>query len=107
MRPCSTRSNRAGSPSPWLVTTSRPVPCHPDVQLNQPPAEAMADALTSWAGEWSRDYVVVDTHGGGPPSGDGAIAAAGVVVVPVPPRTKDLNATEGMVHEIGSGASVI
>lgn len=76
------------------------VPCHPDFQLNQPAPEAMADALTSWAGEWDRDFVVVDTHGGGSPSGDGAIAAAGVVVVPVPLRTKDLNATEGMVREM-------
>lgn len=76
------------------------VPCHPDFQLNQPAPDAMADALTSWAGEWDRDFVVVDTHGGGSPSGDGAIAAAGVVVVPVPLRTKDLNATEGMVREM-------
>lgn len=76
------------------------VPCHPDFQLNQPPPDRMADALTSWAGEWDRDFVVVDTHGGGSPSGDGAIAAAGVVVVPVPLRTKDLNATEGMVREM-------
>ncbi len=76
------------------------VPCHPDFQLNQPDPEAMADALTTWTGEWDRDFVVVDTHGGGSPSGDGAIAAAGVVVVPVPLRTKDLNATEGMVKEM-------
>lgn len=76
------------------------VPCHPDFQLNQPAPDAMADALTLWAGEWERDFVVVDTHGGGSPSGDGAIAAAGVVIVPVPLRTKDLNATEGMVREM-------
>jgi chromosome partitioning protein len=76
------------------------VPCHPDFQLNQPTPEAMADILTRWAGEWGRDFVVVDTHGGGSPSGDGAIAAASVVVVPTPLKTKDLNATEGMVREM-------
>lgn len=76
------------------------VPCHPDFQLNQPGSEDMADALSRWAGEWSRDFVVIDTHGGGSPSGDGAIAAASIVVVPTPLKTKDLNATEGMVREM-------
>lgn len=76
------------------------VPCHPDFQLNQPVPEAMADVLATWAGEWNRDFVVVDTHGGGSASGDGAIAAASVVVVPAPLKTKDLNATEGMVNEM-------
>ncbi|WP_420116559.1 ParA family protein [Micromonospora sp.] len=76
------------------------VPCHPDFQLNQPPAEEMADTLTRWAQEWGTEYVVVDTHGGGSPSGDGALAAAAAVVVPTPLKTKDLNATEGMVREM-------
>jgi len=76
------------------------VPCHPDFQLNQPDADTMANILDTWAGEWGRDFVVVDTHGGGSPSGDGAIAAASSVVVPVPLRTKDLNATESMVREM-------
>lgn len=76
------------------------IPCHPDFQLNQPEADVMADLLTRWAGEWDTDFVVVDTHGGGSPSGDGAIAAASKVVVPVPLRTKDLNATESMVKEM-------
>ena len=76
------------------------VPCHPDFQLNQPPPDVMADTLIQWAGEWGRDFVVVDTHGGGSQSGDGAIAAASMVIVPVPLKTKDLNATEGMVREM-------
>lgn len=76
------------------------VPCHPDFHLNQPASEAMADILGQWAGDWDRDFVVVDTHGGGSLSGDGAIAAASIVVVPVPLKTKDLNATEGMVREM-------
>ena len=76
------------------------VPCHPDFQLNQPAPEDMADALARWAKEWDRDFVVVDTHGGGSPSGDGALAAASVIVVPTPLKTKDLNATEGMVREM-------
>lgn len=76
------------------------VPCHPDFQLNQPDADSMATILEAWAEDWGRDFVVVDTHGGGSPSGDGAIAAASHVVVPVPLRTKDLNATESMVREM-------
>ncbi len=76
------------------------VPCHPDFQLNQPAPEDMADALTRWAQEWDRDFVVIDTHGGGSPSGDGALAAASIIVVPTPLKTKDLNATEGMVREM-------
>jgi len=76
------------------------VPCHPDFQLNQPDPYTMADVLTHWADTWERNYVVIDTHGGGSPSGDGAIAAAGLVVVPTPLKTKDLNATEGMVREM-------
>ncbi len=43
---------------------------------------------------------MVDTHGGGSPSGDGAIAAADMVIVPTPLKTKDLSATEGMVAEM-------
>ena len=76
------------------------VPCHPDFQLNQPEPDIMADTLTTWAQTWDHDYVVVDTHGGGSPSGDGAIAAASLVIVPTPLKTKDLNATEGMVNEM-------
>jgi len=76
------------------------IPCHPDFQLNQPPPDVMADRLTEWATAWNRDYVVVDTHGGGSPSGDGAIAAADMVIVPTPLKTKDLSATEGMVAEM-------
>jgi chromosome partitioning protein len=76
------------------------IPCHPDFQLNQPESDMMADILTTWAQSWNHDYVVVDTHGGGSPSGDGAIAAASLVIVPTPLKTKDLNATEGMVNEM-------
>lgn len=76
------------------------VPCHPDFALNQPGAEEMADVLMRWAGDWDREFVVIDTHGGGSPAGDGAIAAASVVIVPVPLKTKDLNAAAGMVREM-------
>ncbi len=76
------------------------VPAHPDFALNQPPAQEMANALIRWAGEWDSEWVVVDTHGGGSPSGDGAIVAANVVVVPTPLKTVDLTATRGMVKEM-------
>ncbi|PPK91954.1 chromosome partitioning protein [Kineococcus xinjiangensis] len=91
-----------GTPPRILTGYHKPdlVPCHPDFQLNQPEADAMADILTDWAAAWDREYVVIDTHGGGSPSGDGAIAAASTVIVPTPLKTKDLNATESMVREM-------
>ena len=51
------------------------VPSHPDLVDNQPTPEDMANALEKWAGEWGRDYVIVDTHPGGVASTYGAISA--------------------------------
>ena len=76
------------------------IPSHPDFADNQPAPEDMADALTKWAGEWGRDYVVVDTHPGGVPSTFGAMSVAGVVVVPTVLATKELEALEGMLDEL-------
>lgn len=62
-------------------------------------AEEWADLITSWAGEWGREWVVVDTHPGASASTYGAMAAAHVVCIPTGLRTDDLNATEQAVTE--------
>jgi len=89
--------------APRPVTGARKpdlIPSHPDFADNQPPPEDMADALTKWAGEWGRDYVVIDTHPGGVPSTFAAMSVAGVVVVPTLLATKELEALEGMLNEL-------
>jgi chromosome partitioning protein len=76
------------------------VPSHPDFELNQPDAQTMADALAKWAGEWGRDWIVVDTHPGATEATNGALSVAHVVIAPVPLATKDLNGTEQLVKEL-------
>ena len=75
------------------------LPIHPEFSVAQPSGEEMATALEKWAGEWGRDWVVVDTHPGGVPSTFGAMNAASVVLVPVQLATNSLNALEGMLEE--------
>jgi chromosome partitioning protein len=76
------------------------LPGHPDFGLAQPADTDMADALSKWAVEWGRDWVVVDSHPGASTSAHGALSIADVVVAPTTLRTSDLNATEGMVREM-------
>jgi chromosome partitioning protein len=76
------------------------VPSHPDFEHAQPLAEDMADALAKWAGEWGREWVVVDTHPGATEATNGALSVAHVVVVPVPLATKDLTGTEALVKDL-------
>ncbi len=73
---------------------------HPDFELNQPASEAMADTLLKWAGEWGRDWIVVDTHPGATDAINGALSVANAVIAPVPLKTKDLNGTEQLVREL-------
>ncbi len=76
------------------------LPGHPDFAECQPAPEDIATALSKWAGEWGRPFVVVDTHPGAATAGHGAMLAAHVVVVPVVLRTNELNALEGMLKEV-------
>lgn len=78
----------------------RLVPGHPDFEQQQPEAEAVADLIEKWAAEWG-GWVVVDTHPGATRATNGALAVADLVVVPVPLATKDLDATESLVSELG------
>ena len=76
------------------------VPGHPAFEMEQPTANDMADALSKWAGEWGREWVVVDTHPGATEATNGALAIAHVIVAPVPLATKDLNGTEALVRDL-------
>lgn len=76
------------------------VPGHPAFEHAQPAANDMADALSKWAGEWGRDWVVVDTHPGATEAINGALSVAHLVISPVPLATKDLNGTEALVREL-------
>ena len=76
------------------------VPSHPDLELNQPESDDMADAVLKWVGEWGRDWVVVDTHPGASAMTNGVLSIAHAVITPVPLATKDLNGTEQMVSEL-------
>ena len=76
------------------------LPGHPDFAISQPSEGDMADALLKWAGEWGKEWVVVDSHPGASTSAHGALSVANVVIAPTTLRTYDLNATEGMVKEM-------
>jgi chromosome partitioning protein len=75
------------------------IPSHPDLGVNQPVAEKLADSLEAWCAELGRP-LVVDTHPGGSPSTYGAIAAAKLMVVAAELGTKELDALEGMLEEL-------
>lgn len=76
--------------------TSKPdlVPCGPEMEDEQPPANVVADALTAWAAEWGR-CLIVDSHPGGGPAANGAASAAHAVLSPAPLAEKDLEALSG------------
>jgi chromosome partitioning protein len=76
------------------------LPGHPDLAVSQPSEDDMADAILKWAGEWGREWVVIDSHPGASPSAHGALSVANVVIAPTTLRTYDLNACEGMVKEM-------
>ncbi len=91
-----------GTPKPLDGKGRKPdlVPSHPNLAYRQPEADEMARLLEKWAGEWSRPYVVVDTHPGAAHAGHGAMLAAAVVVVPTILATNELNALEGTLKEV-------
>lgn len=75
------------------------VPSHPDLASTAVPVDIVTDSLTSWAGEWDQEFVVVDCHPGANPLTDGAMAAARLVVVPVVLASRELDALEGMLRD--------
>jgi len=89
--------------APRLVTGFRKpdlVPCHPDFEFQQPPPDQMADALSKWAGEWGREWIVVDTHPGATDATNGALSVANVVLIPTALATRDLNGAEATINEL-------
>ena len=91
-----------GTPPKLLRGFNKPdlLPGHPDLESMQPLAEDAADALAKWAGEWGREWVVIDTHPGVSEVTNGALSIANVIVTPVPLRNSDLDGTEHMVKEL-------
>lgn len=63
-------------------------------------ADDFADAVTKWAAEWGRDWVVIDTHPGASEAAHGAMSVANIICVPTGLKTGDLNGTEQMVKEM-------
>lgn len=97
---------RGRAPRPLAGGHWRPdlVPCTAEFGTNQPGAERLTDAISQWAGQWGREQgcpVVIDTHPGAQPSTFAAAAAAHAVVVPVILGQREMEATEGMVEELG------
>ena len=76
------------------------VPGHPLFAVYDGDASSISDALAKWAGEWGRDWVVVDTHNGFSEATAGALQAANLVLAPVPLATKDLLATRALVDDL-------
>lgn len=75
------------------------VPSHPDLSAARLDADAVADALDSWATAWAGRPLVVDTHPGAHWTTDGAVQIADLVISPVPPGRREVAATEAMLRE--------
>lgn len=76
------------------------VPGHPQFSLFGGDAGDISDALSKWASEWGREWVVVDTHNGYSEATTGALQAANLVLAPVPLTVKDLMATRALVDDL-------
>lgn len=83
------------------------IPGHPDLYDHQPDANTMADALTKWASDWGKPWIVVDTHPGASPAAHGALAVANIVLAPTALRTAELDATAELVNEAADYPLVI
>ena len=71
----------------------------PDLNIHDYDADTITDALETWAGEWGREWVVVDTHPGNNAITAGAMAAAHTVLVPSPLAVGELDGLEGLLRE--------
>jgi chromosome partitioning protein len=90
-----------GVPTP-VRAKRRPdlVPSHPDLAMNHPESDELADCLSKWVVEWGREFTVVDTHPGGGSVAFGALAAASVVVIPAVLKMRELDALEDSLREL-------
>lgn len=106
--PLITALERGSVPRP-LTGFKKPdlVPGHPDFAFYEGTADDITDALTKWASEWGRGWVVVDTHNGASEATMGALRAANVIVAPVPLAVKDLRATRSLINELADYPLVV
>lgn len=86
------------APAP-KAAANRPrlVPSHPDLAAIELSDEDVATCLSSWAYQWDADFVVTDTPPGDNLLADAAISTADLVLVPVPLRSREMDALERMV----------
>lgn len=75
------------------------VPSHPDLSAAELDADEIADALERWSIAWAPRPIVVDTHPGAHFTTDGALQAADLVVVPVPPSRRAIAAVREMLYD--------
>jgi len=75
------------------------VPAHPDLAVNQPAPEQLAEQVGRWAGDWKRP-VIADTHPGGTDATLGVVAAADLVLMPTILGTRELAALERTLAEL-------
>jgi len=89
-----------GVPRPRTRANRPPlVPSHPDLTAAQLDADEIADALERWATAWAPRPIVVDTHPGAHATTDGAVQAADLVIVPVPPSRRAIAAVRDMLYD--------
>ncbi|WP_281426263.1 ParA family protein [Miltoncostaea oceani] len=74
----------------------RLVPSHPDLAVLELTDSDIADCISAWSRTWDTDYVVIDTPPGDNLLADAAISVADLVLVPVPLRSRELDALERM-----------
>lgn len=83
------------------------IPSHPDLSASRIDHDLVADCLVSWAGAVPGARMVVDTHPGANALTDGAIEAAGVVVVPTLLGVRELAALEQSLDELAGHRVVV
>lgn len=88
-----------GRPPRPRQATRRPrlVPSHPDLAVLSLSDGDIADCLSAWALQWDTDYVVIDTPPGDNLLADAAISVADLVLVPIPLKSREMDALERMV----------
>ncbi len=75
------------------------VPSHPDLSAAELDADEIADALERWSTAWAPRPIIVDTHPGAHFTTDGALQAADLVIVPIPPSRRAIAAVREMLYE--------
>ena len=75
------------------------VPAHPDLGASSISDDLVAECLLTWAQQWGRPWVVIDTHPGANPLTDGAMRVADLVLIPVVLAAREMDALDGMLRD--------